>query len=273
MPPETIEKAAHWFAKAERAIALHSRGLEHQSKGVENCSALINIALATGNIGREGAGCTMITGQGNGQGGREHGQKCDQLPGQRSLTDPAAREHVAGVWGISPEELPQPGYSAQEIMNAIHAGRSKAASRCASTPPSRCPTPTSRAKLWRSWNSLGYRFLPVRNRAARRRGVGREPAGGRRRVTCSGEGRVIHIQKSVDPPGNARRTRKSSAIWRAAWERPVFPVQAPAEIFDELREASRGGLADYYGITYEKSIKQMGSSGHAHRWIIRERRV
>ena len=50
----------------------------------------------------------MITGQGNGQGGREHGQKCDQLPGQRSLLDPKAREHVAGVWGISPDELPQP---------------------------------------------------------------------------------------------------------------------------------------------------------------------
>ena len=81
VPPEAIEKAAHWFAKADRAIAMHARGLEHQSKGVENCSAVINLALATGHIGREGCGCTMITGQGNGQGGREHGQKCDQLAG------------------------------------------------------------------------------------------------------------------------------------------------------------------------------------------------
>ncbi|MGH9664427.1 MAG: molybdopterin oxidoreductase family protein, partial [Bryobacteraceae bacterium] len=100
VPPEAIEKAAHWFAKADRAIALHARGLEHHSKGVENCSALINLTLATGHIGREGCGCTMITGQGNGQGGREHGQKCDQLPGQRSIHDAAAREHVAKVWGI-----------------------------------------------------------------------------------------------------------------------------------------------------------------------------
>src|SRR5437762_1684442 len=81
VPPESIERAAHLLAKAERAIVLHARGVEHQSKGVENCLALINLCLATGNIGREGAGCAMITGQGNGQGGREHGQKCDQLPG------------------------------------------------------------------------------------------------------------------------------------------------------------------------------------------------
>ena len=106
---------------------LHARGIEHHSKGVENCLAMLNLCLATGNIGREGAGCMMITGQGNGQGGREHGQKCDQLPGQRSITDPAAREHVAGVWGVAPEEiLPGPGSRAQEIMEAIHRGEIKA---------------------------------------------------------------------------------------------------------------------------------------------------
>src|SRR5258708_28527366 len=117
--PESIERTARLFAKAERAIVLHSRGIEHQSKGVENCSAIINLCLATANIGREGAGCAMITGQGNGQGGREHGQKCDQLPGQRQIDDPEARAHVAKVWGISPDEIPQAGLSVQEIMNAI----------------------------------------------------------------------------------------------------------------------------------------------------------
>ena len=126
VPPTSIEKAAHWFAKADKAIAMHARGLEHHSKGVENCLAVINIALATGHVGREGCGATMITGQGNGQGGREHGQKCDQLPGQRSINDPAAREHVAKVWGIRPDEIPGPGVSAQEIMNLIHAGEIKA---------------------------------------------------------------------------------------------------------------------------------------------------
>src|SRR5262249_46540149 len=126
VPPDAIEKAARWFAGAERAIAMHARGIEHHSKGVENCLAVINLALATGQIGREGAGCMMITGQGNGQGGREHGQKCDQLPGQRSISDPAARAHVARVWGVEPAAIPQAGYTAVEIMEAIHRGEIKA---------------------------------------------------------------------------------------------------------------------------------------------------
>src|SRR5258705_5130307 len=118
-PPESIERAARLFATAERAIVLHARGVGHQSKGVENCSALINLCLATGNIGREGAGCAMITGQGNGQGGREHGQKCDQLPGMRDISNPEHRAYVASVWGVDPKELPEAGVDAYEIIRKI----------------------------------------------------------------------------------------------------------------------------------------------------------
>jgi assimilatory nitrate reductase catalytic subunit len=67
--PERIEQAALMFGRSPKAMAIHPRGLEHQSKGVENCLALINLCLATGNLGSEGRGCFMITGQGNGQGG------------------------------------------------------------------------------------------------------------------------------------------------------------------------------------------------------------
>ena len=177
VPPESIEKAARWIGKSKRAIMMHARGLEHQSKGVENCLAVINIALATGNIGREGAGPTMITGQGNGQGGREHGQKCDQLPGQRSLADPAAREYVAGVWGIKPEELPQPGYSAQEIMNAIHSGEIKGLLSHVFQPAGFA----SRRELHpRGVVEAGIlrrrRFLSLGNRPSCRCGSGRQPA-------------------------------------------------------------------------------------------------
>ena len=100
-------------------------GIEHHSKGVENCLAMINLFLATGNFGREGAGCMMITGQGNGQGGREHGQKCDQLPGQRArLPIRKLADMSRGVWGIDEKELPGAGLdSAVEIMEAIHGAR------------------------------------------------------------------------------------------------------------------------------------------------------
>jgi len=260
VPPESIEKAAHWFAEADRAIAMHARGIEHQSKGVENCSALINLTLAAGHIGREGCGCTMITGQGNGQGGREHGQKCDQLPGQRSLLDPQAREHVAGVWGISPEELPQPGYSAQEIMNAIHSGEIKALfSMCFNPMVSLPQSSFTREALEKlEFFAVTDFFLSETARYADvvLAGSLQEEEEG---VTCNTEGRVIHIQRAVTPPQNARAD--SEIICELAGrlgKAKYFPFTSPREIFEELRLASRGGHADYYGITYEKIDLQKG---------------
>jgi assimilatory nitrate reductase catalytic subunit len=260
VPPDAIEKAAHWFAKADRAIAMHSRGIEHQSKGVENCSALINLTLATGHVGREGCGCTMITGQGNGQGGREHGQKADQLPGQRSLLDPEARAHVAKVWGIQPEDLPQPGYTAQEIMNAIHSGEIKALFSICFNPAVSLPQSVFTREALEKLEFFGIIdfFLSETARYADviLPGSLQEEEEG---VTCSAEGRVIHIQRATDPPANAWRDSEivcdlAARLGKAKY----FPFRAPREIFDEMREASRGGHADYYGITYEKIDRQMG---------------
>ena len=260
VPPDSIEKAARWFGEADRAIALHARGIEHQSKGVENCSAIINLCLATGNIGREGAGCSMITGQGNGQGGREHGQKCDQLPGQRQIDDPAARTHVAKVWGIAPEEIPQAGLSAQEIMNAIHAGEIKALFLMCFNPMVSLPNADFTREALDKLEFFGVVdfFLSETGHHADvvLAGSLQEEDEG---VVANVEGRVIHIQKAVDPPGNARLDWEIYCdLARRLGKGKFFPYQSSREIFDELREASRGGHADYYGITYEKIDRQLG---------------
>jgi len=78
-------------------------------------------------------------------------------------------------------------------------------------------------------------------------------------VVCSAEGRVIHIQQAVDPPGQARRDWEIYCDLAARLGHAQrFSYRSSREIFDELREASRGGLADYAGITYEKIDRQMG---------------
>ncbi len=260
VPPEAIEKAALTFARAERAVALHARGIEHHSKGVENCLSLINLCLATGNIGREGAGCMMITGQGNGQGGREHGQKCDQLPGQRSIADPAARAHVAEVWGIRPEEIPQAGLSAVEIMEAIHRGEIKALISICFNPLVSLPDATyvreALGKL--EFFAVTDFFLSETAQHADVVFAGslhEEDEG----VVCSAEGRVIKIAKAVDPPGNAREDWRVYVDLAARLGKGAFfPYASSREIFEELRAASRGGPADYGGITYEKIEKTFG---------------
>jgi assimilatory nitrate reductase catalytic subunit len=260
VPPDAIERAARWFATAERAVAMHARGIEHQSKGVENVLALINIALATGNIGREGCGVTMITGQGNGQGGREHGQKADQLPGARSINDPAAREHVARVWGIQPEELPYAGYTAQEIMNAIHEGEIKALFCICFNPLVSLPQAEYTREALSKLEFFGVVDFFLSETAQHADvvlpGSLQEEEEG---VTCNVEGRVIHIKKAVDPPAHARPDSEIVCdLARRLGKGEFFPYRSTREIFDELREASRGGIADYYGITYERIDREYG---------------
>ncbi len=122
IPARDVERAALLIGEASRALILSGRGTEQQSHGVDNALAFINLALALGLPGRPGSGWGCLTGQGNGQGGREHGQKADQLPGYRLLANPAHRAEVAAVWGVSPDSLPQPGLPACELLAATGGG-------------------------------------------------------------------------------------------------------------------------------------------------------
>src|SRR5690606_24530177 len=122
---KTIQQAAEWWGQAKTSFLMHARGLEHHSHGVQNVMSAINIVLASGRIGRKNCGYATITGQANGQGGREHGQKCDQLPGGRDLGNPEHRAYVAKVWGIEPERLPQPGVDAYELIRKADSGEVK----------------------------------------------------------------------------------------------------------------------------------------------------
>ncbi len=119
VPQRDIISTARTLGLAGNAIVLTARGAEQQSQGVANVLSFINLALAMGRVGRPYNGYGCLTGQGNGQGGREHGQKSDQLPGYRRLDDAQAREEIARLWGMSPEDLPGPGRSAYELLDTL----------------------------------------------------------------------------------------------------------------------------------------------------------
>jgi assimilatory nitrate reductase catalytic subunit len=260
VPERALMQAAEWWGTAKSSFLLHARGIEHHSNGVQNALGTINLVLASGRIGKPKSGYGTITGQANGQGGREHGQKCDQLPGQRSLTDPAARQHVAGVWGISPDELPGPGYTAVEIMNAIHAGEIKGLLSICFNPMVSLPEANFTREALEKLEFFGVIDFFLSETAAHAdvvlAGSLQEEEEG---VTANVEARVIHIQKAVDPPGDARPDSEIICdLARRLGRGQFFPFQEPREIFEELRLASQGGLADYYGITYEKIDRQKG---------------
>ena len=152
VPAEMIVKAAELWGPAKTSFVLHARGIEHHSKGVDNCIAMIQLAVATGRIGREGCGYAMITGQGNGQGGREQGQKCDQLPGGRDINNPEHRKYIAGVWGIDEAEMPKAGLSMPRILEAAHEGRIKGLITLCNNPTVSLPDANYVARPSGSWS-------------------------------------------------------------------------------------------------------------------------
>lgn len=257
---KSIRQAAEWWGTAPTSFLLHARGIEHHSHGVQNCLGAINIVLASGRIGREGCGYATITGQANGQGGREHGQKCDQLPGGRDLANAEHRAHVASVWGVSPESLPQPGVDAYELIRKIDAGEIRGLLSLCFNPVVSLP---DNAFVRRALEKLEF-YAAIdffMNDSALQADIvlpgslQEEDEG----TVTSAEGRVIKINPAIDCPGEARQDwRIIQDIAKALGREHGFTFGSPREIFDELRVASHGGVADYGGITYEKIEANQG---------------
>lgn len=260
VPADEIRSAARLLAAAAPhrggagAYVLTGRGVEQSTQGTATVTAAINLALALGLPGRVGSGYGAITGQGNGQGGREHGQKADQLPGYRRIDDPDARAHVARVWGVDPAALPGPGVPAVELLR-------------------RCGTPGGpRVLLVHGCNLVVS--APDSNSVRRRLAdldllvvcdvVPSETAmladvvlpvtqwAEEEGTMTSLEGRVLRRRRALPPPAGVRTELEVLRDLSARLGVPTgFPAD-PCEVFDELARASQGGVADYSGLTYAR---------------------
>jgi assimilatory nitrate reductase catalytic subunit len=257
---KAIRQAAEWWGKAKTSFLMHARGIEHHTHGVQNVLGAINLVLASGRIGREFCGYATITGQGNGQGGREHGQKCDQLPGARDIENPAHREYVASVWGVRADELPRAGVDCYEIFRKVEAGEIRGLLSISFNPLVSLPDSNFIKRMLAKlefYAAIDF-FL---NETARFADVvlpgsqHEEDEG----VVCSAEGRVIKINQAVQPPGDARQDWKIiQDVARALGRERGFTFTSPREMFAEMARASAGGVADYSGISYEKIERQQG---------------
>jgi len=258
--PALIVQGAEMWGRAETGMLLHAKGIEHHSKGVANVLACINLVLAVGRFGRPGCGYSAITGQGNGQGAREHGQKCTQLPGFRDIEEPEHRAYISRVWGISESDLPHKGTSAVELMAKIHRGEIKGLLTISFNPLVSLPDANfTREALEKLEFYVGIDFFlseSLRYADVVLAGSLHEEDEG----TCTTvEGRVVRLRQAVKPPGEAR------VDWEIVCELAkrlgrgkFFNYQNAEDIFNELRVASQGGVADYFGITYEKLEKNYG---------------
>lgn len=260
VPARSVIRAAEMWGPVETSMLLHARGIEHHTKGVENVLTYINLVLATGRIGKPGCGYGTITGQGNGQGGREHGQRCNQLPGGRDINKPEHREFVAKFWGIPEPELPKQGLTACEIIDAIERREIRGLLSISFNPLVSIPDSNrTRAALEKLeffgcidfFMSETARFADVVLAGS----LQEEDEG----TITNGEGRCLRLRQSVKPPGNARVDWEIICDLAARLgKKEFFNHSCPEEIFNELAAASKGGPIDYSGMTYEKIERNMG---------------
>ncbi|HET8643362.1 MAG TPA: molybdopterin-dependent oxidoreductase, partial [Pseudonocardiaceae bacterium] len=253
VPVPLLHRSVRALAGAGHAYVLTGRGAEQHSKGTDTVSALINLALGLGLPGRVGSGFGAITGQGNGQGGREHGQKADQLPGYRRLDDPAAREHVAAVWGVDPDTLPAPGPSAFELLDSLGTPAGPRALLLFGSNPA-VSTPSAariRERLAATPFVLVADFVPSETCQLADVVLPTAQWAEEDGTMTNLEGRVIRRRRAADPPAGVRTDLEIlSALARGLGHPGGFPSE-PRAAFEELRRASAGGVADYSGIDYE----------------------
>nr|MDT0657491.1 molybdopterin oxidoreductase family protein [Micromonospora sp. DSM 115978] len=257
---DLLREAVRLLATAPTAMILTARGAEQHSSGTDTAQAYINLALALGLPGRPGSGYGTITGQGNGQGGREHGQKCDQLPGYRRIDDPAARAHVAAVWGIDPDELPGPGRSAVEMLDRLGTPDGvRALLVFASNIVVSAPDRNRVLAKLRSLDFLAVSDIFCSETAALADVVLPTAQWAEEEGTMTNlEGRVLRRKRVLPPPDGVLDDLTTLATLADRLGRGRFFSPDPETVFEELRRASAGGIADYAGISYRRIEAEQG---------------
>jgi assimilatory nitrate reductase catalytic subunit len=254
-------RAVRLLAEVESSMLLSGRGPEQQSKGSDTVLAFINLMLSLGKVGKAHSGYGCLTGQGNGQGGREHGQKADQLPGYRSIESAADRAIMAELWGVSESDLPGKGKSAYELLDSLGpAGGIRAllvfGSNVAVASPNAGNVTNKLAQLdllvvcdaFENETSVAAHVILPTTQWAEEEGT-----------MTNLEGRVI-LRQRVQPPPPGVKTDLDVLAELA--ERlgcgAGFRFRDSEAVFDELRRATAGARADYSGLSYDKIRQAQG---------------
>ncbi len=255
-----LVQCADLLGTAATAMILTARGPEQQSKGVDNVLGFINLALALGKVGKRYCGYGCITGQGNGQGGREHGQKSDQLPGYRSIANPEHRRYIASVWNVPESSIPVAGKSAYEMLKQIGTdggvrGLLVFGSNLVMSAPKSAEIEAKLRKMdllvvsdffLSETGQIADVVLPSTQWA--------EEDGTMTNV----EGRVLFRRAAMSPPPDVRSDLQIMAALADRLSSPSQFATTPEVVFDELRRASAGGIADYAGISYQRIQREDG---------------
>jgi anaerobic selenocysteine-containing dehydrogenase len=257
VPAELLERAAKVFGTASAALSCWAMGVNQSVAGVDASLALINLHLATGQIGRPGAGPFSLTGQPNAMGGREVGGLAALLPGHRSVANAVDRAEIAALWQVPVERLRStPGLTGVEMFEALADGRLKALWIAGSNPAESMPDlGTVRAGLQRAELVVVQdAYFPTET--ARDFADVVLPAAQwaeRDGTATSSERRVAYLPAVVSPPGLARPDWVIFAdLARMLGFEHGFDYPSAEAVFREYRECTRGTSMDIAGLSYAR---------------------
>ncbi len=253
---DIIVTAARRFGGARGAMTLWSMGVNQSHVGTDKNTAILNLHLATGQIGRPGAGPFSLTGQPNAMGGRETGGLAHLLPGYRHVGDAAARAVVERHWAVPAGRIGSaPGRSALEIFEGLRDGSVRAIWILCTNPAASMPDLDLVEKALRQAELVivqdAYhptettRFADVLLPAAQ----WPEKDG----VMTNSERRLTYLPKLVEPPGEA--LPDAVIVTRVARElgfKDAFAYKSAAEIFDEFAALTAGTACDCSGVSHER---------------------
>jgi assimilatory nitrate reductase catalytic subunit len=255
-----IVQAARWFA-AGPTLSLYCQGLNQSSSGTDKNSTLINLHLATGQIGRPGAGPFSLTGQPNAMGGREVGGLANLLSAHRDLANPAHRAEVAALWGLA--DVPaQPGLSAVELFQAAADGQVKALWIACTNPAHSLPdSATVRRALQRAdFVLLQDAYTSTATAAFADLLLPASSWGEKDGTVTNSERRISRVRRAVPPPGQARDDWRIAVDVAQRLERrlpprradgaTLFPYDSAKSVWNEHRESTRGRDLDITGLSY-----------------------
>jgi predicted molibdopterin-dependent oxidoreductase YjgC len=247
VPAAVIRDAAHQYAKADRAMICWTLGITEHHNAVDNVTALINLALLTGHVGRYGCGCNPLRGQNNVQGGGDMGALPNKLPGFQDVTNVEHRTKFEKAWGR--DIIPTDGWNLSEMMDAMGKKQLTALYVIGENPAQSDADAHHVQDLLESLDHLVVQEIFLTKTAELADVVLPATATwaeGEGTVTNS-ERRVQRCRKAVDPPGDAR-----DEIWIMSelarrlgvdWGHPTAE-----DVWNEVRALS----PQLYGMTYAR---------------------
>jgi ferredoxin-nitrate reductase len=254
VPADDIVAAARRFGSTKRAMALWSMGVNQSTVGVLKNRAILNLCLATGNIGRPGAGPLSLTGQPNAMGGREAGGLAGLLPGYRAVASAEDRAELRRFWA-SPGIAREAGLASTELVEALEDGRVKVLWIVATNPVVSQPDAGRFAAALRRAELVVVQdaYFPTETGALAHVLLPAAQWPEKDGTMTNSERRVSLVSRALDPPGEALADWEIFArVGRALGHREAFAWRGAAAVHAEYVRTTEGRLCDQSGLSHER---------------------